>query len=77
MKQKMHLRSESSDSEEHSNLHFFLGICSTDNERLCMFCGSLQLFTSPWAMFLVSRTCGSKFATQTNLCIWPSYECYD
>lgn len=34
MKQKTHLRSESSDSEGHFNLCFFLGICSMDNERL-------------------------------------------
>lgn len=54
MKQKIHFRSESSDSEGQFNLHFFLGICSTDNKRLFMFCGSLQPFTSPWAMFLVS-----------------------
>lgn len=33
MKQKMHLRSESSDSEGHFNLHFFLGICSTDRKK--------------------------------------------
>lgn len=67
MKQKTHLRSESSDSEGHFNLCYFLGICSMDNERLCMFCGSLQPFTSPWAMFLVSSTCGSKSGTQTTL----------
>lgn len=63
----MHLLSESSDREGHFNLHFFLGICRTDYERLYMFCGSLQPFTSPWAMFLVSRTFGGKLETQTTL----------
>lgn len=63
----MRLRNESSDSEGDFKLHFFLGICSKDNESLCMFCDSLQRFTSPWAMFLVSSTRGSKFGTQTTL----------